>query len=119
MQLNKSKLYDFIDEKYFFVRNKGRELEKINFSEIVYLESQGNYCFFNTQNKRYIEKISLTKILKDKLDKRFRRIHHKFAINTEYLERVDSKEVTLTKIVLPLSNTFKHTLNDIIHNKLV
>lgn len=116
---NRSKLYDFIDDKYLFVRNKGRELEKINFSEIVYLESQGNYCYINTLYKRYIEKISLTKILKEKLDNRFRRVHHKFAINTEYLERVDRKEVKLTTIVLPLSNTFRHTLNDITKNNLV
>ena len=118
-QSNRSKLYDFIDDKYLFVRNKGRQLEKINFSEIVYLESQGNYCYINTPYKRYIEKISLTKILKEKLDNRFRRVHHKFAINTEYLERVDRKEVKLTTIVLPLSNTFRHTLNDITKNNSV
>lgn len=112
-QSRKSKLYDFIDEKYIFVRNKGRELEKINFIEIVYLEAAGNYCYINTPKKRYVEKISLTKLLKDKLDDRFRRVHHKYAINIEYLERVDRAEVKLTNITLPLSNTFKQNFNDI------
>lgn len=118
-QSSKSKLYDFLDEKYIFLKNKGRKLEKINFSEILYLESAGNYCYINTLTKRYVEKISLTKILKDKLDKRFRRIHQKFAVNSEYLERVDRFEVKLTNTTLPLSNTFRHTLNDITKSNFV
>jgi DNA-binding LytR/AlgR family response regulator len=118
-QSRKSKLHDFIDKKYLFVRNKGRELEKINFSEIVYLESAGNYCFINTLTKKYAEKISLTKMLKDKLDARFRRVHHKFAINAEYLERVGRAEVKLTNLTLPMSNTFKQNLNDITKNNEV
>ncbi|MDP1817314.1 MAG: LytTR family transcriptional regulator DNA-binding domain-containing protein [Leadbetterella sp.] len=115
----KAKLYDFMAEKYLFLKNKGRELEKINFSEIVFLESDGNYCYINTITKRYVEKKSLTKILKEKLDKRFRRIHQKYAVNSEYLERVDRFEVKLTNTVLPLSDTFRHTLNDITKSNFV
>ena len=113
---SKSKLYDFIDKKFLYLNNKGRKLEKINFSEIIYLESAGNYCYINTSNKRYVERISLNKILKEKLDDRFKRVHHKYAINSEYLERVGWSEVKLTNIELPLSNTFRPKLIEFTKN---
>ena len=116
--LSKSNLYDFIDEKFVFVRFKRGKLEKIYFSEIIHLEAAGNYCYINTSNKRYVERISLVKMLKDKLDNRFIRVHHKYAINSEYIERVGRYEVKLTNIELPLSNSFRQTLIDFIKDNL-
>ncbi|MDP1817317.1 MAG: response regulator transcription factor [Leadbetterella sp.] len=117
-QSSKSKSYDFIDKNFLYVKYKGGKLEKINFSEIIYLEAAGNYCYINTSNKRYVERISLNKMLIDKLDNRFKRVHHKYAINSEYIERVGKSEVKLTNIELPLSNSFRQTLIDFIKDNL-
>lgn len=119
-QFRKDKLHNFIDEKYIFVRNKGSELERFNFSEILYLESDGNYCYIYTKGKKVIEKISLTKLLKDKLDNRFRRVHHKFAINTEYIMSTGANElILLNNHKIPWSSTFKNNLIDILQSKKI
>lgn len=119
-QFRKDKLHNFIDEKYLFIRKQGSVLEKFNFSEIVYLESEGNYCFIHTKTKKVVEKISLTKLLKEKLDGRFRRVHHKFAINSEFLESMGSSElILLDKHKIPWSSTFKSNLKDIVRPKAV
>lgn len=117
-QSSKSKPYDFIDKNFLYVKYKGGKLEKINFSEIIYLEAAGNYCYINTSSKRYVERISLNKMLIDKLDNRFKRVHHKYAINSEYIERVGKSEVKLTNIELPLSNSFRQKLIDFIKDNL-
>ncbi|CAN1500245.1 LytT Response regulator of the LytR/AlgR family [Spirosomataceae bacterium] len=118
-QFRKDKLLDFMDQKYLFIRTHGSVLEKFNFSDILYLESQGNYCYIYTRNRKLIEKISLTKLLKYKLDVRFKRVHRKYAINTEYLESLGAAElILLNNQKIPMSPTFKSNLNDIIRRKL-
>jgi DNA-binding LytR/AlgR family response regulator len=114
-QFTKAKLHDFIDQKYLFVRKHGSVLEKFNFSDILYVESEGNYCYIHTKGKKVIEKISLTKLLKEKLDDRFRRVHHKYAINTEFLSSMGSNEIILfSNHKIPCSSTFKSNLNDVL-----
>jgi DNA-binding LytR/AlgR family response regulator len=117
-QFRKDKLHDFMDQKYLFIRTQGSVLEKFNFSDILYLESQGNYCYIYTKNRKVIEKISLTKLLKYKLDVRFKRVHQKYAINTEYLESLGAAElILLNNQKIPISPTFKSNLNDITRRK--
>jgi DNA-binding LytR/AlgR family response regulator len=117
-QFRKDKLHDFMDQKYLFIRTQGSVLEKFNFSDILYLESQGNYCYIYTKNRKVIEKISLTKLLKYKLDVRFKRVHQKYAINTEYLESLGAAElILLNNQKIPMSPTFKSNLNDITRRK--
>lgn len=119
-QFRKDKLHNFINEKYLFIRKQGSMLEKFNFSDIIYLESEGNYCFIHTKAKKVVEKISLSKLLKEKLDYRFRRVHHKFAINTEYLEYLGSNElILLYNHKIPWSSTFKNNLKDMVRTKFV
>ena len=119
-QFRKDKLHNFIDEKYLFIRKQGSVLEKFNFSDIMYLESEGNYCFIHTKTKKVVEKISLTKLLKEKLDDRFKRVHHKFAINSEFLESLGSNElILLDNQKIPWSSTFKSNLKDIVRPKAV
>lgn len=117
-QFRKDKLHDFMEEKYLFIRKQGGVLEKFNFSDILYLASEGNYCYIHTKSRKLVEKISLTKILKEKLDDRFRRVHNKFAINTQYLESLGANELVLMdNHKIPMSSTFKCNLNDIIRKK--
>jgi DNA-binding LytR/AlgR family response regulator len=119
-QMRDEKLYNHINGKFIYVRKKGNILEKFNLSDIIYLESAGNYCYIHTTKKKLIEKISLNKMLKTKLDSRFRRVHHKFAINTEYLETFSYGELELMNHqVIPVSNTFKVNLNDIVGDKKI
>lgn len=119
-QFRKDKLHNFIDNKYLFIHKQGSVLKKFNFSDIMYLESEGNYCFIHTKTEKVVEKISLTKLLKEKLDDRFRRVHPKFAINAEFLAFLGSNELILIdNRKIPWSSTFKSNLRDIVRLKAV
>jgi DNA-binding LytR/AlgR family response regulator len=107
-QYNKSKLYEFLDEKYLFVRKQGATLEKVNFSDIIFLNSEGNYCYIHTKTKKYVEKTSLNKMLKNNLDERFMRVHHRYIINREFLIQQTNEEVTLFNgYKIPIGHSYR------------
>lgn len=117
-QTENIKLYDFVGDKYLLIRKQGNVLQRYNYSEILYLESAGNYCYIHTKNKKLIEKISLNKILREKLDHRFKRVHHKYAINSAYLQSVGSSSLRLyNDTEIPVSKTFRSNLKGILANK--
>ncbi|MCP9753955.1 response regulator [Lacihabitans sp. CCS-44] len=115
-QFRKNKLHDFVDNKYLFIKKNGKIKEKHNYSEIIYLESSGNYCYLYTKTRKLIEKISLTKILNNQLDDRFKRVHHKFAVNTEYVESIGTNELILSsETKIPVSTTYRKNLKNLIN----
>jgi DNA-binding LytR/AlgR family response regulator len=119
-QYNNSKKHNFISESQLKIKDKKFQLGGVNLSEILYLESKENYCYIYTKEKKLVEKISLRKILLNKLDFRFKRIHHKFAINSEYLEKVEKKEVVLSgDIAIPTSQGYRKILNNLTHKRSI
>lgn len=116
-QYYKSEEHNFVSENLLKVKDKKLPLGGINFSEIVYLESNENYCYIYTKDKKLVEKISLRKLLIDKLDFRFIRVHHKYAINSEHIEKVEQKEVVLSEnIIIPRSQGYRKIL-DLVKSK--
>jgi len=109
------KYKDLLEEKFLFIRNKGNSMLKLNFSNISHLMSSGNYCYIVSDTAKFIEKISLSKILKEKLDARFIRVHHKYAVNSQFIKAANSKEVELINgEKFQISNTFRANLKEFI-----
>jgi DNA-binding LytR/AlgR family response regulator len=92
---SEKRLHDFISQKYIFVSGKGGKQEKLNFSDILYLESAVNYSMIHTTRAKYAKKVSLKKMVEQELDDRFLRIHHRFAVNSEYIINKNLHEIEL------------------------
>lgn len=104
-----------LNKKYLFLKGKSDNIDKIRLDEILFLETDGNYCFLHVVNRKYILKKSLNKILQEDLDDNFIRIHHRFAVNKLYIQivRLNSLEV-MGKIDLPIGKSFKKMINDLL-----
>ncbi|GAB2628000.1 hypothetical protein GCM10027035_23190 [Emticicia sediminis] len=113
--------YPVVDtDQYITIRGLQQQVIKIPFYEITWLQSEGNYCFIHTTHQRkYTKKVSLTKLIQD-LDNRFIMVHKGFAINTNFILRIDlgSKIINIQDAEIPIGRGFRKELNPFINKRI-
>lgn len=117
--INKYPIKDDESNKYITIRGLQQQVVKIPFNEITWLQSEGNYCFIHTIHQRkYSKKISLTKLIQD-LDNQFIMVHKGFAINTNFIRRIDlgNKVITIQDAQVPIGRGFRKALNPFLTQK--
>ncbi|MEC5143171.1 LytTR family DNA-binding domain-containing protein [Chitinophaga sp. 212800010-3] len=89
------------------------DLIKIDFADILYLQSYGNYVKVFVQDGMYLCQ-STTAEIEEKLPPHlFLRIHKSFIVSLGYIEKMSATHVWLGgSIQLPVGNTFKRKLQD-------
>ncbi len=103
------------EKNYLFVKIKTGHNEKIPFSSIIYLESDGNYSFIYTKDKRFVLKKSLIRVLEQDLDDNFFKIHQKFAVNKNFISGMKNAEILLLgDVELPIGKNYKKQIMEII-----
>lgn len=91
---------------YFFVKSSGQQ-HKINFDEILYIESIKDYVNIKTDNQEYIV-LDTLKSLERQLSDRFTRIHKSFIVNVDKIIRINPKTISLlSEIEIPMGETYK------------
>lgn len=102
-----------LNKRRLFLKNNLNALEKVTFDEILFLEADGNYCYVNTiGRKKYVKKVSLSKLLCENFDETFVRVHHKFAINIQHITKATATAVELTNgLIIPISKSYKLELS--------
>ncbi len=99
---------EFIYEKsdFIFVRSD-RKMIKINFSEISYIESLGDYLKIHLKNKTVTTRETITNI-EIKLPKNeFLRIHRSFVISLNKIDSFTNEYVEINKKAIPISRSYK------------
>ncbi|MCX7743757.1 MAG: response regulator [Flavobacteriales bacterium] len=97
--------------------HNGSEFVSIEVSNVVYIESEGNYCLFNFKsNKRELIRSSLHDI-QSLLPPQFIRIHKSYIINTFHLESYTSTKVIINEITIPVGRVYKQKLYDFLEKK--
>jgi DNA-binding LytR/AlgR family response regulator len=81
------------ENSYFFVKSSGQQ-HRINFNEILYVESIKDYVNIRTESQEYII-LDTLKSLELQLSESFIRIHKSFIINLNQIKSLDSKKVNL------------------------
>lgn len=72
------------ENTYFFVKSSGQQ-HKINFDEILFVESIKDYVSIKTENQEYIV-LDTLKSLENQLPVNFTRVHKSFILNLEKIE---------------------------------
>jgi DNA-binding LytR/AlgR family response regulator len=93
-------------ETYFFIKCDGKQI-RINFNEILYVESIKDYVNIKTENEEIIY-LETLKSLENKLPKNFARVHKSYIINLEKIEKFETKTIFLvSKKEIPIGETYK------------
>lgn len=98
-----------------FIRSD-RKHYKINFKEITFIESQGDYLqVHSTENQTWKTKETLSNI-EEKLPSNFIRIHRSFIVNMEHVKAFNRELVEIGQEELPVSKSFREVIIQFFEN---
>lgn len=88
--------------------------DRVRFSDITHIESQGNYCVVHTTNSTYMY-ASILKGFEEILPAdKFIRVHRAYIVNIEAVTGLDSGCVLINKIEIPISKSRREKLYEFI-----
>jgi DNA-binding LytR/AlgR family response regulator len=84
----------------------GYEQIRVDFSQILYAESKGNYVQFALENQKIMSRLTMSEV-EDMLPMQdFMRIHRSFLVNKAHIHRFDKKSVWVQKEELPIGAAY-------------
>jgi DNA-binding LytR/AlgR family response regulator len=90
---------------------EGREQVKVKLHDILYLEALKDYTLVVTSQKKHCILSNLGTMLKEPHFNSFVRIHRSFAVQKEFIQKINAAEVILHNYtVLPLGRSFKNSV---------
>lgn len=84
-----------------------RRLYKINFDEILYVESQREYVTFHTATRKIMALYSLKKLEEELPHADFMRIHKTYIISKKHIDFLDGNTMSVAGTSLPIGNNYK------------
>ncbi len=88
-----SKNQDVETEKSIILK-KGEEKLKVNYDEILFLESDGNYVNIHTVTTKFTERKTIKEFLDELSDHPFLRVHKSYAVNKKKIHHFTREEIT-------------------------
>jgi two-component system LytT family response regulator len=91
---------------------EGHELTKVKLHEILYLEALKDYTLVITERRRHCVLSSIGNLLKEYHFQSFIRIHRSYAVQKQFIHKINSNEITLNNnITIPVGRSYKDNLN--------
>jgi len=91
-----------------FVRSE-RKMVKVDFEDILYVESLSDYVKIITAEKTIITRETITN-LEEKLNKNFIRIHRSFIVPLNKINSYTNEFIEINKKALPISRSYKESV---------
>jgi len=91
---------------------EGHEQTKVKLHEILYLEALKDYTLVITEKKRHCVLSSIGNLLKEDHFQSFIRIHRSFAVQKQFIQKINSTEILLNNnVAIPVGRSYKDNLN--------
>lgn len=91
---------------------EGHEQTKVKLHDILYLEALKDYTLVVTDKKRHCVLSSIGNLLKETHFQSFVRIHRSFAVQKQYVKKINIHDLQLNNdVIIPLGRSFKDNLN--------
>ncbi|REC48271.1 LytR/AlgR family response regulator transcription factor [Chryseobacterium pennipullorum] len=95
---------------HFFIKSSGQR-HRINFSEILYIESIKDYVNIRTEHDEFIV-LDTLKSMENQLSERFARVHKSFIVNLDKIKSIGAKKVILPEFEIPIGESYRSGLLD-------
>ena len=99
-----------LKDSVFVKRNN--KLQRVKFTEILFIQAEGNYVEIVTESKKYAFKISLRRIKERIPNVNFAQVHRNYLANLEHLSDIDlsANKIQIKEHKLPIGGRFKDDL---------
>lgn len=89
----------------------------LDYQDINYIESDGNYIVIHTINKKYLLRQNMDSIMAQLDDSTFYRVHRSYIVNIEKVTSYTRKELLVKDICIPISKNLIDEFEKIINKK--
>jgi two-component system, LytTR family, response regulator len=103
-------------DDYFFVKTEFR-LEKVCFSDILYIEGMGDYLKIVMPNKRLMTLQNFKKMEEMLPHNRFYRVHKSYIVALEKIENIERNRIKIGDMLIPISDTYKKPFFDFLEKR--
>jgi DNA-binding LytR/AlgR family response regulator len=98
---NKEPQQDYI----FILKNK--EYLKINHSDILYIQAEGNFVKVVTKTDSFLTLSNLTQFTKQLPNSIFLRVHKTYTVNVKNVQKYTSEHLSIHNQIIPLGTSYK------------
>ena len=92
---------------------EGHQQIKIHLHQILYLEALKDYTSIVTNERKYCVLNSLGNLLKEKTFATFIRIHRSYAVQKNFIQKINSHEIFINNIAIPVGRSYKEELKNL------
>lgn len=108
------------NDHIFIKANIKGKVTRLNFTDIVYVESIKNYVIIYTEEGKMITYLTMKELGAALPSEKFFRVHKSFMVNSEKIKTVNGVNILLQNdMMIPLGQMYKTALQDYINTKLV
>ena len=91
---------------------EGHEQTKVKLHDILYIEALKDYSLVITSQKRHCVLCSIGNLLKEFDFKSFIRVHRRFAVQKQFVQKINCYEIILNdESIIPIGRSYKDNLN--------
>lgn len=90
----------------------------IDFNDLLYIESDGNYIIIYTTNKKYALRQNMDSIMSQLDNTQFFRVHRSYIVNLKKIKSYTRKDLTITDIVVPISKNVIDNFEKAVNNQI-
>lgn len=87
---------------YFFVKTD-HQIVKVNFADILFIESLREYVRIHTPTQRIVARLALQRLEEELPAAKFIRIHRTYIVNIDAVQKIEGNLLHIGKEVLPIS----------------
>jgi two-component system, LytTR family, response regulator len=110
---------DLKAEGYIFIKTENR-MQKVSFSEILFVEGLGNYVTIYTTKGKFITLLNIKNLEENLPSETFMRVHRSYIISLGKIEFVEGNQIFLDKDTsIPLGETYKNLLWLTLDSKII
>lgn len=104
---------------YFFVKCDGI-IEKVLYSDLVYVEAMLNYIVLHTETKKMMVYLTIKSIAEQLPSEIFLKVHKSYIINLHKVTSIQGYEISLGNAKVTISqNFYEKVMKEILKNKLI
>lgn len=103
-------------DDYFFVKTEFH-LEKVKFSDILFIEGMGDYLLIQTTAGRIMTLQNFKKIEEVLPLGLFQRVHKSYIVALDKIQKIERNRIYINQKIIPISDTYKKLFYDVLEGK--
>ena len=92
-----------------FLRD-GNTIQRIDLTELVYIEAQANYASFVFEHAKPVMSLLSLRRLEEMLPGQFVRIHRSYIVNATRIRQIEGPQLSLGQVTLPVGQSYRSSL---------